>query len=122
MDIWRKNYILRRHEKQEFYRGYAASSGYADYVVLLNVQTESNSATPTEQGIRRTQRIKTYGAFPVTTADQTEGVKGDMLYFNGKWYECVASVHYEHTPLAHYESEFVSVSEAIEPPTVPIGG
>ncbi len=119
MDIWRKEYTLRRYGIQENYKGYSTINAYTDSKVLLNVQTISNNSSPTEQGLRTTMRLKTFGAFPITTADQTNGTKPDMLYFGGRWYECVSSVFFEHTPLSHYESEFVSVSEAIESPNVP---
>lgn len=113
MKLWRKDYTMRRYGQQSFCNGYA-SRGFTDSVVKLNVQTiGSTQTTVTPEGKRSTRRIKSYGSFPFRVEDVPNGIQADRLFFNGEWYACESSVLWEHTPLSHYRSEFVKVSEAL---------
>lgn len=112
MDMFKKKYTLRHYSPQKVKKGYATSS-FTDKVVLLDVQPLTNAelmALP--EGDRSVKRIKSFGSFPITTADQAKSTLADKLFYNGEWYECVMSVYWDHTPLSHYRSEFVQVSEA----------
>lgn len=63
------------------------------------------------EGERRTKHLKAYGDDILTTADQSTGRRGDWLFYYGRWYECVSSQIWDHTPLSHCESEFVEIAE-----------
>lgn len=114
--MFRKNYILRRYGEQGREAGYASFS-YVDKMVSLNVQplsTKELEALP--EGGRSQQGIKAFGGFPVRTANQTSGTPADRLFYLGKWYECETSSNWDHTPLAHYESQWTAVPECDEEP------
>ena len=119
MELWRKPYTLRRFNPQTYTNGYAVDNGYTDSIVKLDVQTNSNGNSLEPSGQRDTQVIRAFGDFPIKAADTTAGTKGDMLWFNGKWFECTSCVFWEHTPLSHYDSQFISVTEGVEAPEPP---
>lgn len=122
MNIWKKDYVMRRYNQQKNRKGYA-TRGYTDTTVRLNVQTITETQTSvTVDGKRSVKRIKSYGSFPFRVEDVKNGIQADRLFFAGAWFECESSVFWEHTPLSHYRSQFVRVSEAIDgsdtvPPT-----
>jgi hypothetical protein len=76
--------------------------------VRLNVQplgSDELSALP--EGERTIARVKTFGDTEMISADEHSGITGDLLLYSGKWYECKSCVHWLHTPLTHYEAEWV---------------
>ena len=116
--LFKKPYTVRQYAKQTFTDGYA-SAPYTDKNMKLNVQP----LTPDElmalpEGERTIKRIKAFGAERLTSADEFEGIPGDRLFYNGRWYECQMSVMWDHTPLSHYRSEFVLLpcNEQMKPP------
>lgn len=111
-NIWKKYYKLRRFTGQTFEGGYATRS-YTDSLVYLDVQPNRNDTVVTPDGKRRTSDVTSYGVFPITVENVDEGTPGDWLYYEGWWYECKSSMMYEHTPLSHYTSSFIIVSEAV---------
>ncbi|TZE83539.1 hypothetical protein [Calorimonas adulescens] len=123
MNIWKKQYTMRRYQAQKVGRKGYVTTGYEDIPVMLNVQPLSNDELEViPEGSRSVKRIKCFGDFPFATANQKTGVQADRLFFEGKWYECEMSVLWDHTPLKHYRSQFVQVSEAepdnaVEPPS-----
>lgn len=111
MRIWRKPYTVRHYQSGKVNRGYA-SSGYTDMVVELDVQplsTKELEALP--EGQRSKRRVKSFGSYPMQTANQATGTKGDRLFYNGRWYECEVSEPWNQTRLGHYFAQFVEVSE-----------
>lgn len=113
MNIFKKKYTLRIFSKQKTVRGYAVKASYADRVVLLNVQpVVSTELKNLPEGDRVTKGIKSYGDFPVQTADVEKGIRADRLFYAGEWYECISSSYFEHTPLSHWKSIYTQVSEA----------
>ena len=110
--IWKKYYKLRRFDGQTFIGGYATRS-YTDTMVYLDVQPNRNDTVVTPDGKRRTSDVTSYGTFPITVENVDAGTPGDWLYYEGWWYECKSSMMYEHTPLSHYTSSFICVTEAI---------
>ena len=73
------------------------------------------------EGLRQTKRLKAWGAVKLTAGDQQTGQFGDWLYYDGRWYECVSCVTWNHTILGHYRSEFCLVDGSVakknlEPP------
>ncbi len=115
--IFRRPYTVRRHGKQTVINGYAVS-GSTDIICKLNVQPlSSDERLALPEGERSIARVKTYGADELTPADEHSGTPGDLLFFSGKWYECKSCVNWLHTPLKHYEAEFVVLADqSAEPP------
>lgn len=113
MKLWRKEYTLRTFGVQKTKKGYASTKEYTDTVVKLDVQPDTGTQLQVlAEGERRTMRLYTFGDFPIKTADQKTGIRADMLFYAGRWYECVSSVLHSNTPLAHYKSAFLSVPES----------
>lgn len=107
--IFNKKYWLRHFQPQVEYKGYLSAS-YSDRVVSLNVHpvgAETIAALP--EGERKTRRLEAHGEEPLTAGNQETGVRGDLLFYFGDWYECVSSVYWDHTILTHYNYEFVIV-------------
>ena len=124
MNIWKLKYTLRRYNPQKRKRGYTTRS-YTDTLVGLNVQPVNAQTEVTAEGKRVPKRIKAFGTFPVRTEDVKAGIQEDRIFYQGAWYQCESSLYWEHTPLAHYESEFTLVSEAVaesdvQPPSVTV--
>lgn len=110
--IFRRSFIIRRFAEDEVIDGYTHTT-YEDTETPLNVQPlkpDELSALP--EGERRTKRLKAYGDLIFTTADPSSGKRGDWLLYSGHWYECVSSLYWDHTLLAHCKSEFVEVAES----------
>lgn len=122
MNLFKRQYTIRSFGEQRIDRGYA-SSPYQDRVAQLDVQPLSADELATlPEGQRTTKRLKAFGDYPLKASNQNAGTVGDRLFYQGIWYECVSSLHWNHTLLSHYRSEFVQISEAepainIAPPT-----
>lgn len=109
--MFKKPYTLRRYGVQTAADGYAAFD-YTDQTVRLNVQplsAQELQALP--EGDRASRRVKAFGAFPVRTVDQRAGLPADRLFYRGRWYECESAGTWDHTPLAHMESQWAAVPE-----------
>jgi hypothetical protein len=118
ISIFRHPYTIRRRGKQQIVNGYAAYRN-TEFTVRLNIQPFSaNELQALPEGERTIKRVKAYGADALISADEQNQAPGDLLYYGGAWYECTSCVHWLHTPLAHYESEFVILpqGEQEEPP------
>jgi len=110
-NIFRRPYTVRRHGQQEIVKGHAVC-GYTELRTMLNVQPlnpDEIQALP--EGERTVKRVKAFGDYPLTAANQFTGTPGDWLFYDGNWYECKSCVKRDHTPIAHYRSEFVIVPE-----------
>lgn len=107
--LFRHNYTIRRHKEQKIIDGYAYAQ-YEDFEVALNVQPQSSdSISANAEGERRVKRLKAYGDFEFTAADQTRGQRGDFLLYKGVWYECMSALDWDHTILCHNKAEFVEI-------------
>lgn len=119
IQIFRRQFTVRRFGAEENIDGHSIAP-YTDISgVKLDVQplsTDELQALP--EGERRTKRMKAFGDFVFTPADQETGRRGDWLYYKGRmdpeghWYECVSALGWDHTLLAHCRSEFVQVAKA----------
>lgn len=110
LKLFKRKYIVRRFGEEKIIDGYSHST-YNDIEVSLNVQPlskEDLKALP--EGERTTKRIKAYGDFVFTAADQANEKKGDWLLYRNRWFECVSAVEWDHTMLSHCESEFVEIA------------
>ena len=109
--LFRRPYTIRRHGKQTIINGHAVS-GNKEFTARLNVQPLSaDDLLALPEGERTIARVKSFGADALIAADEHSGTPGDLLFFSGKWYECKSCVHWLHTPLTHYESEFVVLAD-----------
>lgn len=107
--LFRHNYTIRRYKEQQNIDGYAYAQ-YEDFEVSLNVQPQSPDSISTNgEGERRVKRLKAYGDFSFTAADQTRGQRGDFLLYKGVWYECMSALDWDHTILCHNKAEFVEI-------------
>ena len=124
--LFKKPYTVRQHKAQTVVNGYA-SAPYADTVMRLNVQPlSSDELLALPDGERTVKRVKSFGPDRLTAADEFDGIPGDRLFYNGRWWECTSSVMWDHTILAHYRSDFVILPqrEQTDAPTLepPNGG
>lgn len=112
LDFWKRPYTLRHYGEQKIRKGYASRT-YVDSTVMLDIQVVLSDGGPTESGKRETKKIRAFGDDEIVTASVDGKTQGDRIFFEGEWYECTSSAKWSHTPLAHYESTFVRVSEAV---------
>lgn len=120
--LFNKNYWIRRFGKQREVRGYLTST-HSDFVASLHVHplgADSVSALP--EGLRKIRRLEGHGDVVLVVADEAKNRKGDLLYYNGDWYECVSAQQWNTTMLSHLNYQFVLVptdasnSIDLEPP------
>mgnify|MGYP004634094587 CR=1 FL=1 len=81
-----------------------------DRIVSLNVHplsTDQQQALP--EGERTLKRLEAQGTETLVVADYDSGIKGDLLYYMGRWYECVSAQPWDHTILCHTNYQFVLV-------------
>jgi hypothetical protein len=119
--IFRKKYTLRKFEAQTVTDGYAASK-YKDIIVKLNVQPQApDNMDAQEQGDSTVKTLKSWGSDELTSADEYTNTPGDCLFYKGIWYECTSSVDWDHTLLAHFQSDFVNLpADKQMPPPPPV--
>lgn len=123
MNIFKLKYTLRTYSRQSTKKGYAVLASYKDRTVMLDVQpTVAIDLKNLPEGDRASKSIKSYGDFPVQTADAKQGYRADRLFYDGEWYECVSSSYYEHTPLRHWKSLYVKVAEVDDTDGCPTQG
>lgn len=109
--LFNKKYWVRRFGEQAVIRGYVYA-GRKDFVVSLNVHplgTDQQLALP--EGERRIKRLEAHGTDELIVANQSSGVKGDLLYYHGYWYECVDAQEWDHTILCHTNYQFTIVPD-----------
>ena len=108
INIFKRLYTVRKYKPQVIEQGYASADEYMDVEMMLNVQPMSpNELMVLPEGERTLKRVKAIGSDEITAADDATGIPGDRLLYAGSWYECKSSVHWDHTMLRHYRSEFV---------------
>lgn len=114
--VWRRPYVLRSYGEQQVVKGHAVNS-FTDKIVWLDVQFLSQKEmTLLPEGKRSTAGIKTYGSDVIRTVHDDDGVPADKLFYQGNWWECVASVIRDKTVLAHCRAQFIRVPNTGEEP------
>lgn len=109
--LFRRPYTIRRRGEQKILNGHAVNNS-TEFTVKLNIQPLSkNDLLALPEGKRTIARVKSFGSDALISADEHSGTPGDLLYYGGKWYECVSCVYWQHTPLTHYEAEFVILAD-----------
>lgn len=114
--IFRRPYTIRRSGEQKIIDGYSVSEK-TEFTAKLNIQPlSSNNLLAVPEGQRTIKRIKSFGSVEIVAADEQNETPGDLLFYNGNWFECVSCVHWSHTPLSHYEAEFVILADQSSQP------
>lgn len=110
---WKTDRIVRVFGAPTNINGYESTS-YRDIRVKLDVQTVYDSANTQPFGDRSIQRIKAFGDYQFRPA--SEGIKADWLWFQGRWFECVASRWSGNTWIRHWTAEFIECVDQEAPP------
>ena len=114
--LFKKPYTVRKYGEQTVVKGYASAPIQEDVILRLDVQQLSpDDLLSLPEGERTVKRIKSYGGGKLTAADETTGVRGDMLFYRDQWYECVSSFLRENTLLRFYTSQFVLIPHKQQP-------
>ena len=106
--LFNKKYWVRRFGEQRNVRGYL-TTGHEDFIASLNVHPASESRQALPEGERRQIRLEGHGTDRLIASNEETGVKGDLLYYHGNWYECVSAQEWDHTLLSHINYQFVLV-------------
>ena len=107
--LFNRKYWVRHFNETKMVRGYATNS-HSDRQVSLHVHPSgTNQVSANPEGERVVKRLEGHGTEKLVTSKETAGQKGDLLWFDGEWYECVAATTYDHTALAHTNYSFVLV-------------
>lgn len=106
LDIFKKQYTLRRFEKTQIIRG-RSRAVYTDSIVSLNVQPlTSDDIMTMPEGMRRKKNIKAIGRVQLRTADEKAGTLADRIHYHGEWYECTGADMWGNTPVGQTEAIF----------------
>lgn len=111
ISLFNKLYWIRRFGEQKNIKGYMTSDHH-DFGASLNVHplsTDSMQALP--EGQRKVKRLEAHSTVVLVVADEKKNRKGDLLYYQGDWYECVSSQLWDHTILSHLNYQFVLVPD-----------
>lgn len=106
--IFNRHCWVRRFEEQREFLGYLVS-GRLDFVADLHVHPGSDQVTTNPEGERRLMRLEGHGTDRLLTAEQSAARKGDLLLYQGRWFECTSALLYDHTVLNHWNYSFVEV-------------
>lgn len=107
--LFNKKYLVRRFGEPREVRGYMTNP-YQDFLVSMHVHplgTDAVQALP--EGERNIRRLEAHSSEKLMASDQDAGIKGDLLYYHGDWYECISAVDWDHTLLSHLNYQFVIV-------------
>ncbi len=102
--MFSSQYTIRRYGKADR----DGCHPYRDITVRLNIQslnTRELEALP--EGERSLRRVKSFGKSEIHTVNQQVGTPADRLYYQGEWYECEQASRWEHTPIGHWECQWV---------------
>lgn len=113
--LFNRKYPLRRFREPHEVRGYMVS-GYDDTVVSIHVHPSGGDQVSDRDGAGESvaRRLEGHGEVEIRISDRDTGTKADMLYFNGRWYECVSCELWFHTILTHYNYRFALVPDNAE--------
>lgn len=115
LNIWQKPRTVRRFSSSESANGYEFTS-HEDLTLLADVQTSQRHQKTEDDGDSLFQTLKVFSNDEFQTADEATGRRADLLWFQGKWFECRSSILSDNTILSHWTSEFVQCLDQQEPP------
>lgn len=111
--IFNKEYRVRRFEEQRIVKGYVTTPHY-DFTASLHLHPASpETISSLPEGERAILRLEGHGTDVLRASNQDAGTKGDLIRYHDNWYECVSAVEYDHTPLSHWNYQFVIVPNDI---------
>lgn len=123
--LFNRKYTIRRFSEQKNVRGYFISP-FEDFTVSMDVSpsgTDSMKSQPEGQNV--VSYLDGWGETELRTSDIRAGTRGDMLWYDDDWYECVSCRKWNHTLLSHFNYHFAMVPRS-EPRTgcleAPAGG
>ena len=116
--IWKNYYVLRRFKPNVNVDGYTTSD-YEDRLIFADIQPAGSHAENPPEGKRTSTTISVISKTLMKTADARTNTPGDMLLFDGDWYQCQTSQNYTHTPLKHCTATFIKVTEAVSKNAIP---
>ena len=117
--LFKKKYTVRQHGSQRNIGGHMATD-YQFITARLNVQPQAPDEYDGDAAGEKTiKRLKAWGTPRLTSADEYSGTPGDLLYYKGVWYECTSCVEWDHTILAHFQSDFTALPANKQPKPPP---
>jgi hypothetical protein len=109
ISLFNRPYRVRRFTGQNEVKGYVTYT-YTDLTISMHVHPSGNDSVQSlPEGERVIRRLEAHCPDELVTTDQDSGTKGDLLYYNGRWYECTSSSNWDHTLLSHNNYQFVVV-------------
>ena len=115
LGLWKRKHLLRRFKDPEI-RGGHVFEGYEDIYFRADFQTTERTTSTGLDGDYSTQRLKVFSDMEIHVADDRNGTRGDMVWHQGKWFECKSSRLSENTFLKHWTSTFVQCANQPDPP------
>lgn len=116
--LFNKKYWVRRFKEPQNIRGYITAD-HEDFVASLHIHPMGSDAMlALPEGERKMKHLEGHGTDVLIPASEATGVKGDLLYYMGDWYECTAAQPWDHTVLSHLNYQFCLVpTDGARPPT-----
>lgn len=107
--LFNKKYWVRRFSEPKNVRGYL-TSGREDFVASLHIHPMGSDAMlALPEGERKMKHLEGHGTVELRPASEKTGIKGDLLFYMGDWYECTAAQPWDHTLLSHLNYQFCLV-------------
>lgn len=102
--MFSSQYTIRRYGKAD----QDGCHPYRDIAVRLNIQSlNARELEALPEGERSLRRVKSLGKSEIHTVNQQAGTPADRLYYQGEWYECEQASQWQHTPIGHWECQWV---------------
>lgn len=109
ISLFNRKYWVRRFGETKIVKGFITAT-HRDIVADIHVHASGNETQQVQpEGTRKLRHLEGHGMVPLVASDSNTGVKGDLLWYDEEWYECVSSVLYKTTLLGHYNYLFVLV-------------
>lgn len=108
ISLFNKTYWCRHYDEDVVYEGHYIAD-FTDRKISIHVHPGSDSVKAGPEGLSRNSRIEGHGCEPLISADRQKNRRGDLIYYQDNWYECVSSVCFDHTCLSHYNYIFALV-------------
>lgn len=86
--LWRKEYTIRRYGPPAVVNGHLIPGGYEDIMLGLDVQISKSETITDADGEHKLQKLEVFADDEIYMVDEAEQRPADLLWFQGKWYEC----------------------------------
>lgn len=107
--LFNRNYWARRFGEQVNVDGHLVSP-FSDFVISAHLHPSgSDEMQANPEGQRKVKHIEGHSDQELIPADQSTNRRGDMVYYNGSWYECTRAQLFDHTILSHYNYAFAQI-------------